>query len=197
MAAWFDQQSFVERYSPFGMSALAVTSSDPQADHCCSPGPGVMQNMQGVNQDNALMNPDGTITGLGSWVSASVRPYRRARLKALSPFRSTSARRRPISARNGHALDPTSRLPHVSTPACSFFPLPYAFGCINLACSWRSWSSLADANACPHVKCSHCLRIVNKQAPRVSRMAGLPLTGGPCSHCQAPSHTSIYSTLLT
>jgi len=28
-----------------------------------------MKQMQGVNQDNALMNPDGTITSLGSWVS--------------------------------------------------------------------------------------------------------------------------------
>ncbi|WVF72087.1 hypothetical protein IAT40_006899 [Kwoniella sp. CBS 6097] len=45
MAGWFDQQSFVERYSPFG----------------------VMKDMQGVNQDNALMNPDGSITSLGGW----------------------------------------------------------------------------------------------------------------------------------
>jgi hypothetical protein len=28
-----------------------------------------MENLQGVNQDNALMNPDGSITSLGSWVS--------------------------------------------------------------------------------------------------------------------------------
>ena len=27
--------------------------------------------MQGVNQDNALMNPSGSITDLGSWVSLS------------------------------------------------------------------------------------------------------------------------------
>jgi hypothetical protein len=46
MAAWFDAQDYVERYSPFG----------------------VMKNMQGVNQMNALMNPDGGITALGSWV---------------------------------------------------------------------------------------------------------------------------------
>ncbi|OXB38951.1 hypothetical protein LQV05_004067 [Cryptococcus neoformans] len=45
MAAWFDEQSYVERYSPFG----------------------VMQDMQGVNQNNALMNPDGSITSLGGW----------------------------------------------------------------------------------------------------------------------------------
>jgi hypothetical protein len=30
-----------------------------------------MKNMQGVNQNNALMNPDGSITALGSWVSSS------------------------------------------------------------------------------------------------------------------------------
>lgn len=30
---------------------------------------GVMQDMQGVNQNNALMNPDGSITSLGGWVS--------------------------------------------------------------------------------------------------------------------------------
>jgi len=45
MADWFDQQPYVLRYAPFGM----------------------MEQMQGVNQDNALMNPDGTITSLGSW----------------------------------------------------------------------------------------------------------------------------------
>lgn len=49
MAEWFDQQDWVERYSPFG----------------------VMKNMQGVNQMNALMNPDGSITALGSWVRTS------------------------------------------------------------------------------------------------------------------------------
>jgi hypothetical protein len=47
MSAWFDQQDWVERYAPFG----------------------AMKNMQGVNQNNALMNPDGSITALGSWVS--------------------------------------------------------------------------------------------------------------------------------
>lgn len=46
MAAWFDQQDWVERYSPFG----------------------VMKNMQGVNQMNALMDPSGSITALGAWV---------------------------------------------------------------------------------------------------------------------------------
>jgi hypothetical protein len=46
MAEWFDAQDYIERYSPFG----------------------AMRNMQGVNQFNALMNPDGTITALGSWV---------------------------------------------------------------------------------------------------------------------------------
>ena len=50
MAAWFDEQPFVTRYAPFGM----------------------MENMQGVNQDNALMNPDGSITALGSWVSTCI-----------------------------------------------------------------------------------------------------------------------------
>ncbi|KIR54298.1 hypothetical protein I315_03357 [Cryptococcus gattii Ru294] len=49
MAAWFDEQSYVERYSPFG----------------------VMQDMQGVNQNNALMNPDGSITSLGGWYITS------------------------------------------------------------------------------------------------------------------------------
>lgn len=32
--------------------------------------PGVMKQMQGVNQDNALMDTSGSITALGSWVSA-------------------------------------------------------------------------------------------------------------------------------
>ncbi|RSH94036.1 hypothetical protein EHS25_006690 [Saitozyma podzolica] len=45
MAPWFDSQDYIKRYSPFG----------------------VMENLQGVNQDNALMNPDGSITSLGSW----------------------------------------------------------------------------------------------------------------------------------
>ncbi|AAW41614.1 hypothetical protein CNBB2240 [Cryptococcus deneoformans B-3501A] len=49
IAAWFDEQSYVERYSPFG----------------------VMQDMQGVNQNNALMNPDGSITSLGGWYISS------------------------------------------------------------------------------------------------------------------------------
>ncbi len=48
MAAWFDTQDYVKRYAPFG----------------------VMKNQQGVNQDNALMNPDGSKTALGEWVSA-------------------------------------------------------------------------------------------------------------------------------
>lgn len=50
MAAWFDSQDYVKRYSPFG----------------------VMRDMQGVNQDNALMNPSGDITSLGNWVGQSV-----------------------------------------------------------------------------------------------------------------------------
>lgn len=45
MAEWFDQQDYIERYSPFG----------------------AMKQMQGVNQYNALMNPDGSITDLGKW----------------------------------------------------------------------------------------------------------------------------------
>ncbi|KAK8869712.1 hypothetical protein IAR55_000280 [Kwoniella newhampshirensis] len=49
MAGWFDQQDYIERYSPFGM----------------------MENMQGVNQNNALMNPDGSITSLGGWYISS------------------------------------------------------------------------------------------------------------------------------
>nr|ODN87979.1 hypothetical protein L203_03183 [Cryptococcus depauperatus CBS 7841] len=49
MAAWFDQQNYIERYSPFG----------------------VMKDMQGVNQNNALMNPDGSITSLGGWYITS------------------------------------------------------------------------------------------------------------------------------
>ncbi|KAL7424118.1 hypothetical protein Q5752_001703 [Cryptotrichosporon argae] len=49
MAAWFDDQDYVTRYAPFGM----------------------MEDMQGVNQDNALMNTDGSITSLGSWYIAS------------------------------------------------------------------------------------------------------------------------------
>jgi hypothetical protein len=47
MAAWFDQTEWVERYSPFG----------------------VMKDMQGVNQMNALMSPSGDVTALGTWVS--------------------------------------------------------------------------------------------------------------------------------
>ena len=47
MAAWFDSQDYVKRYSPFG----------------------VMENMQGVNQANALMDLSGGITPLGTWVS--------------------------------------------------------------------------------------------------------------------------------
>ncbi|ORY24974.1 glycosyl hydrolase catalytic core-domain-containing protein [Naematelia encephala] len=46
MAEWFDQQDYVIGYHPFG----------------------VMKNMQGVNQDNALMNTDGSITQLGNYV---------------------------------------------------------------------------------------------------------------------------------
>ncbi|KAI9637835.1 glycosyl hydrolase catalytic core-domain-containing protein [Dioszegia hungarica] len=45
MSNWFDQQDYIERYAPFG----------------------VMKQMQGVNQYNALMNPDGSITSLGNW----------------------------------------------------------------------------------------------------------------------------------
>ncbi|WWC61000.1 uncharacterized protein I303_103577 [Kwoniella dejecticola CBS 10117] len=45
MAGWFESQSYIERFSPFG----------------------VMKDMQGVNQANALMNPDGSITSLGGW----------------------------------------------------------------------------------------------------------------------------------
>ena len=46
VADWFDKTDYVQRYSPFG----------------------VMQQMQGVNQMNALMNPGGDITALGTWV---------------------------------------------------------------------------------------------------------------------------------
>ena len=49
VSAWFDQTDYVKRYSPFG----------------------VMKNMQDVNQMNALMDPNGAITSLGSWVSIS------------------------------------------------------------------------------------------------------------------------------
>ncbi|WVW82976.1 hypothetical protein I302_104992 [Kwoniella bestiolae CBS 10118] len=49
MAGWFEQQSYIERFSPFG----------------------VMKDMQGVNQANALMNPDGSITSLGGWYITS------------------------------------------------------------------------------------------------------------------------------
>lgn len=45
MAAWFDSQDYVKRYSPFG----------------------VMENLQGVNEANALMDTSGGITSLGSW----------------------------------------------------------------------------------------------------------------------------------
>lgn len=50
MAAWFDSKDWIKRYSPFG----------------------VMQNMQGVNQMNALMSPSGHITDLGNWVSLRI-----------------------------------------------------------------------------------------------------------------------------
>ncbi|GMK58863.1 hypothetical protein CspeluHIS016_0603050 [Cutaneotrichosporon spelunceum] len=49
MAAWMDSQDWIERYAPFGM----------------------MRNMQGVEQYNALMGPSGEITGLGSWYISS------------------------------------------------------------------------------------------------------------------------------
>ncbi|EIW69392.1 hypothetical protein TREMEDRAFT_38998 [Tremella mesenterica DSM 1558] len=45
MAEWMDSQDYILRYSPFG----------------------AMENLQGVNQDNALMNPWGSITDLGNW----------------------------------------------------------------------------------------------------------------------------------
>lgn len=45
MSSWMDGQDWIERYSPFGM----------------------MKNMQGVNQYNALMSEGGDITALGSW----------------------------------------------------------------------------------------------------------------------------------
>ncbi|KAK1924870.1 glycosyl hydrolase catalytic core-domain-containing protein [Papiliotrema laurentii] len=45
VAEWFDKTDYVKRYSPFG----------------------VMQDMQGVNQMNALMSPGGEITTLGTW----------------------------------------------------------------------------------------------------------------------------------
>jgi hypothetical protein len=38
--------------------------------------------MQGVNQNNALMNPDGSITALGNWVSLS-KSSARKRLMSL------------------------------------------------------------------------------------------------------------------
>lgn len=47
MDRWFSEQWFVERWAPFG----------------------VMKNMQGVEQANALMDPSGAITALGAWVS--------------------------------------------------------------------------------------------------------------------------------
>lgn len=49
MNDYFKSSPIVERWAPFG----------------------AMRNMQGVNQDNALMNPDGTITGLGSYYAYS------------------------------------------------------------------------------------------------------------------------------
>lgn len=45
MAAWMDEQDFIQRYSPFGM----------------------MENMQGVEQYNALMDTSGSITDLGTY----------------------------------------------------------------------------------------------------------------------------------
>jgi len=45
MAEWFDNQDYVIKYSPFIF----------------------MEDLQGVNTDNAGMNPDGSITALGSW----------------------------------------------------------------------------------------------------------------------------------
>lgn len=46
MARWFDEQDFVEFYMPFG----------------------VMRQMQGVTDTNRLMDANGAITALGSWV---------------------------------------------------------------------------------------------------------------------------------
>ena len=44
MSKWMDQQDWIQRYAPFG----------------------VMQNMQNVNPNNALMSSNGYITPLGS-----------------------------------------------------------------------------------------------------------------------------------
>lgn len=41
----------------------------------------MMKQMQGVNQNNALMNPDGSITALGNWVCLL---YMQARLELMS-----------------------------------------------------------------------------------------------------------------
>lgn len=49
MASWFNEQSWVERYSPFG----------------------AMKNMQGVQEANRLMDAGGAITPLGAWYAHS------------------------------------------------------------------------------------------------------------------------------
>lgn len=54
MADWFNSQDYIERYSPFG----------------------AMKNMQGVNEANRLMGPDGHITDLGRFVSGSCLVFR-------------------------------------------------------------------------------------------------------------------------
>lgn len=66
MAEWFDQQDYIERYSPFGELQSVHRSL---LWRLLIRKPGAMKQMQGVNQYNALMNPDGTITSLGNWVS--------------------------------------------------------------------------------------------------------------------------------
>ncbi|KAJ9114272.1 hypothetical protein QFC22_005724 [Naganishia vaughanmartiniae] len=49
MAGWFDAQPWITNYSPFG----------------------VMRQMQGVNEDNRLMDAEGKITALGDWYKNS------------------------------------------------------------------------------------------------------------------------------
>jgi hypothetical protein len=64
MAAWFDSQDYIKRYAPFGKLFLPDWHQEASLTIV-----GMMEDMQGVNQDNALMNPDGSVTSLGSWVS--------------------------------------------------------------------------------------------------------------------------------
>lgn len=67
MAQWFDANPNVERYSPFGVMRRKLILTKSVAARLtigC-----LTSEMQGVNEDNRLMDANGWITSLGDWVS--------------------------------------------------------------------------------------------------------------------------------